>query len=284
MSSERFSDAYVNLLSTGPFPGRMDPWAEVGNYFKQIHNSMIGEMLSQLLEPLLKKGYVAARETSLQIAENRQPDLAVWREQEKPEHVKHWDYAAVASELLVEPGITVEGQTPELDAIFISDMESGDLVTILEIISPSNKADKDIIADYSERRERLIQRKRVNFVELDLTRSVKRLLNDILVTTYPYHIAIYLPDERPRVIGINFHDYLKSFALPLRGEAVVVETRAIYDHAYREAFIAPQLNNKGHYPEANLPFPTLLTNQQRQEALAAVAQWQAELQRLQSEG
>ncbi len=43
--------------------------------------------------------------------------------------------------------------------------------------------------DYIERRNRLIYGKGVNVVELDLTRSIKRLTQDILAETYAYHIA-----------------------------------------------------------------------------------------------
>jgi hypothetical protein len=72
-----YSDMYVELLMRGPFPGTIDPWAEAGRYFHQIHAGMIGALLEQLRLPLLRMGYVASREVSLQIAEGREPDMAV---------------------------------------------------------------------------------------------------------------------------------------------------------------------------------------------------------------
>jgi hypothetical protein len=41
--------------------------------------------------------------------------------------------------------------------------------------------------------------------------------------------------------------------------------------------------SEGHYTEANLPFPSLLTEQQRRDALRAVEVWQEELMRLSKE-
>lgn len=67
-----FSKAYVECLKQGPFPGRIDPWAETGLYFQQIHSGMINDFLSTLSETLLMMGYLAGRERSLQIIEPRQ--------------------------------------------------------------------------------------------------------------------------------------------------------------------------------------------------------------------
>jgi hypothetical protein len=35
----------VEHWSAGPFPGRIDPWAEAGHYFKPIHGGVISELL-----------------------------------------------------------------------------------------------------------------------------------------------------------------------------------------------------------------------------------------------
>lgn len=32
-----YAEAYTKCLRAEPFPGRVDPWAEVGYYFQQIH-------------------------------------------------------------------------------------------------------------------------------------------------------------------------------------------------------------------------------------------------------
>lgn len=279
MAKKRFSTAYVEHRQQGPFPGRIDPWAEIGRYFQQIHAGMIGELLKQIQKPLLEMGYEAARETSLQIAEQREPDIYVRYTNSPEAPMPEWDYVASAQQILAEPGVMIEGQEPELHAIFVRDFESGDLVTVVEIVSPSNKNEKSQILDYGERRERII-RKGINVMEIDPTRSIKRLLQDVYVTTYAYHVAVYVPPQAPRVIGIDFGQPLKRVALPLRGEVIGMELQAAYDTAYQEPSIAGQIYSEGNYTEAALPFPSLLTPDQRREALVAIATWKGELERL----
>jgi len=276
---EQYSDSYVQLLAHGPFPGRIDPWAETGRYFHQIHSGMIGTLLEQLRLPLLKKGYVASRETSLQIAEGREPDVAVRSGGPLPA-VKHWDYASAAQAILTEPGIAMDWELPELEAIYITGMKMGDLITVVEVISPSNKTHDPTIAEYQERRKHLIRVSGVNVVEIDLTRSVKRTLSDILATTYPYHVAVYLPQKPSWLLGVDFQEAIKPFALPLHETVIRVETQAAYDAAYRQASTAVQIRKERYYNEDDLPFPTLLTNDQQRDALRAVESWQTELVRL----
>jgi hypothetical protein len=274
----RHSAAYVQHRKRGPFPGRIDPWAEVGRYFHQIHAGMIGDLLTQIQDPLIELGYEAGRETSLQILERREPDIYVHREESTVASVPPWDYPQAAQQVLAEPGLAIDFELPELDAIYVRDFRSGDLVTIVEIVSPSNK-EQPVISEYGERRDRLI-RGGINIVEIDPTRSVKRLLQDALVTTYAYHVAVYLPQQLPRIIGVDFGQPLKRVALPLRGEVVPMELQAAYDFAYQQASIAGHIHSEGAYTEPKLPFRSLLTEEQSKEALHAVEAWRQELAHL----
>lgn len=61
----------LDLRLTGAFPGRVDPFAENAHDFHAIHAQLIGVLLAWLQEPLMARGYVVGRETSLQIAEGR---------------------------------------------------------------------------------------------------------------------------------------------------------------------------------------------------------------------
>ncbi len=273
-----YSDAYVECLSQGPFPGQVDPWAEAAQYFHQIHGCMIGEMLERLRVPLLKMGYIASRETSLQVLEHSQPDVAVCHDQPSPSAT--WDYAAAAEAIQVEPGSLMQDAFPELEAVYIRQTdELNSLVTVLEVVSPGNKDRLADIAEYQDRRQRIVRDKRVNVVEIDLTRSVKRLVRDRKSALYAYHIAIHRPSEA-RLIGLDYGDPLQPFALPLVREVIGVETQQVYDASYRQASVAPQIEMQGDYGLANLPFPSLLTDTDKQGALNAVRAWQEKLKSL----
>ena len=277
--SKQFSDTYVQHRRVGPFTGTIDPWAEVGRYFHQIHAGLIGHLLTQIQEPLLKLGYEAGRETSLQILERSEPDVYVWQSEEPPQNVIEWDYAGAAEAVLAQPGVSIQAETPELDAIFVRDFEAGQLVAVVEIISPTNKVDLADMAEYRRRREAAIRRG-VNVMEIDPTRSIKRLLQDVLVKTYAYHIAIYLPRKIPRVIGINFAEPLPRVAMPLRGEVVPMELQMAYDFAYQQASVAGHIYSEDRYDEATLPFPSLMTNPQRLDAIKTVSKWIDRLEEL----
>lgn len=272
---------YQKIYEQGPFASQIDPWAEAPRYFQQIHSWMISDILTQIRSPIFEMGYLVGKETSLLIAERREPDIYLRARQPIAPDQNTWSYTDAATTILAEPGVELAGNgLPEPDAIHIVQRTTGELVTIIEIISPRNKDRSGDMWDYIERRDRLVYDKGVNVVEIDLTRSYKRLTHDLLAETYAYHIAIYMPDQTPRFIGMNYGDPLIRFALPLRQAVIPVETGHAYTNAYQQAYIAGHIETDNHYAADELPFPSLLTDVQIREALAAVARWRDELNRL----
>ncbi|MEL6268295.1 MAG: DUF4058 family protein, partial [Chloroflexota bacterium] len=216
---------------------------------------------------------------SLQIAENRQPDVYVQLNPDRPSESMQWDYEQAATGILMEPGVTLQGIEPELDALFIKDTQSGELVTVIEIVSPRNKHDRTQIAEYQDRRLRLLGRT-VNVVEVDLTRSIQHLISDPLANAYEYHFAIHLHDQRPRLIGMEALQSLKPFALPLRGEVIPVEIQPAYESAYKQVSLPLHINKETGYTETFLPFPSTLSDEQRATIMQAVDAWKQRLTEL----
>lgn len=270
------SDAYTQHRLRGPFPECIDPWGEAGRYFQQIHAGMIGHLLEQVQPRVESLGYLAGRETSLQIAERREPDIYV-RTDAPPTTTPSWDYALSAEEIMAVPGIALSPDPPELQALTVR--LDATLVTVVEIVSPRNKADSRSIADYAERRNRLIRRG-VNVVEIDLTRSVMHLIADALAMQYAYHVAVHLPEQPPRFIGIDQTAALPRVALPLRGEVVPMELHTAYRHAYEVARIAAHILSENGYAESALPFPSLLDEAGKAVARDAVTDWRETLDHL----
>jgi hypothetical protein len=264
----RYTQEYIDFMEIGPFPGRIDPWVEDPHYFEQIHSGMIHQLLSQTRRDLFSRGYYAAIETSMQIETRpEEPDLFV-RQQVKTDY-QPWDYVGAAEALEVEAGVEAWHED-KLKAIFIKDSEH-QLVTVVEVISPGNKTASTALKYREYRMELLYQG--VNFVEIDLTRSIKRMIENQWTATYPFHIAVYLPHDHPRIIGMAFDQPLKAFALPLRGEVITVNTHSAYETAYREQGIAAQMEGDGHYTEKSLPFPSTLSIQTRQELVGRLHEW-----------
>ncbi len=280
MDSKPYSDAYVQHLTRGPFPGRVDPWAEAGRYFQQIHSGIIIDLMSQMGPELIQLGYIASKETSLQIVALRKPDVSVQITREQIEEKKHFDYAEAATAVLAEPGFAVEIETSELESIYIRTLGSNILITVIEVISPRNKTHSAEMETYRDERTQLFLDQGVNVVEIDPTRSVKRLFEHTFTRVYPYHVAVFMPGEHTHIIFNNLNEPLKRCAIPLQSEVIGVDVQHAYDFGYQESFIAPQLENATNYHEDALPFPSLLTDSQRQSALEAVGEWHKMLKQL----
>ena len=273
-----YSDAYIDLLEAGPMPNMVDLWAERARYFHQLHAQMIGIAIDELRHKLIRRGYTLGREMSLQIADGRQPDIHIQSQNGLDTNNGDWSYVLAAEEALAEVGVNVLDDNV-LDALTIRD-QSAQLVSVVEIISPANKKDDVQIMDYRQRRENIYLRQGVNVVEIDLTRSVKRLVVPPLTTQSAYHIAIFIPGDELRIIQLNAFEALKRIAIPLRREVEALDLHEVYAKAYRQLGIANQINYYQHYTEDNLPFPSLLSDEQRQQALSAVATWREQLQQL----
>jgi hypothetical protein len=280
--ARQFSEAYAQKLVAGPFPGRVDPWAEAPHYFQQIHADMIGHLVRQIQPALARLGYTLGREASLQIAAGREPDIFVQRAMNAPKSVQPWDYALAAAEILAEPG-EIEPSGAPLQAIHVRESGGGRLVTVVDVVSPGNKTRPDEMADYRARRERLLLDQGVNIVEIDATRSMKRLFSAQAPQNHAYLTAIYLPGQSPRLVKIAYGTALKRVALPLRGEVLPMELQPAFDHSYGYNMIAAQLRDDQSYLAATLPFPSLLTDAEREAALAAVETWRVDLARLVSQ-
>jgi hypothetical protein len=276
------SEAYLEYRNQGPFPMTIDPWAETGRYFKQIHINFLTSLVDQMQPELERRGYIIARETSLQIAAGREPDLAIQRAMTGYPLQLKTDYQLIADELLVEAGVQLDVEI-ELQALQITHLASSELVTVIELVSPSNKDVPTDIDHYRDRREKLILEQGVQVVEFDFTRSIKRLVKHRYALSYAYHIAVFVPGSNPFLIGIPYASRLPSMALPLRAEGIRLDLHNAYRDAYNRGGIAAQMLFEGQYTEDKLPFPSLLTEEQRTAALIAVADWKAELERLQQE-
>ena len=274
------SPEYIQHRQQGAFPNRIDPWAEAGRYFQQIHSGMINQLQDQLQDDLNARDYQAGKEASLQIFANRQPDIFVQDNQSPRRQATTWDYVGIAESLDVSAGIAVTDEEPELEALHITNITSGELITVIEIISPRNKIDLANISRYKMQRQQVFLSQNVNVVEIDPTRSIMRLLTNPLVIEHPYHMAIYLPDDNPRVLVSKFDARLQPFALPLRGEAIRTDPQLAYDIAYRRGAIAGLIHHETDYSLDALPFPSTLTKSQLSNALEAVHRWQAQLEDL----
>jgi hypothetical protein len=216
----------------------MDPYTETRHLWKGIHTQLLGELSVHQLPPLLAPAYYVDAEPSLQIRQERgvYPDVQIVAKRKLAEAP-----AAGVGLAVAEPTATItvlpedEGEDDEETAIFIREAGSERLVTVIELLSYSNKtAGAEKRARYLLKRRQLLQQG-IHLVEVDLLRWGQRVVATL--PAQPYHILVSRADEQPqtRVWSFGFDTPTPTTPLPLIGpeEHAPLPLQEAYTTVYR---------------------------------------------------
>jgi hypothetical protein len=207
-----------------PFPG-MNPYLEHHTLWHEIHTRLI-VALADYLNPLLRPRYLAAIEERTYLALSIPDDLigmpdvsVVELDSRAPTNIGGTAMAGVVP-LEAEVPIVLEEKQRYLR---VKNVESGDIVTAIEILSHSNKQAGDGREQYEEKRNEILATK-THLVEIDLLRANKPLPLRVHGATplSDYRILVSRAELRPRaeLYAFNVRDTIPTFPLPLqRGDA-----------------------------------------------------------------
>ena len=221
-----------------PFPG-MNPWLEQDALWHDFHQRMLTAMSDAIAQEVAPRYYVALEE-HVYIHEPPEPvarflgrpDLAIVRTSGTSPAASSAVMEAPVYTALPEPIDVVRESFIE-----IRDTENQYLVTVLELLSPSNKnAGYDRDAYIAKRRQYLLSD--VNFIEIDLLRGGPRMPIEEL-TPCDYYVLVKRATDRTRagIWPIRLRDAIPPIPIPLRSpdpdarldlQAVL---HAVYDHA-----------------------------------------------------
>ncbi len=147
-----------------PFPG-MDPYLEARSTWPGVHAAMI-PYIQEALQPQLRPKYIARIEERIQLAQISQsyvPDVLLLKTLRESSAT----YSPTQSLTADEPQIVSTPDEAYREAfIEIIARESGDVVTVIELLSPANKIG-DGRAQYVQKQNDLLATD-VNLVEIDL--------------------------------------------------------------------------------------------------------------------
>lgn len=203
-----------------PFPG-MDPYLEAPELWPDFHNNLAPE-IQGYLNPQITPKYVARLVPRLSydgidIGRSRTalPDIGVWRTPTPPRE----GGIALASPIgkFVESIIPVE-EPMRFTSVEIRKTNTGELVTAIEILSPSNKRrGHDDHETYLKKRRELL-RSQANLVEIDLLRGGDRPPLEVPVPPAPYYITVSRSETRPKVqvFPVALNEALPAVPIPLR--------------------------------------------------------------------
>lgn len=264
---------------TGPFPG-MDPWLEDAGNWPAVHSRLL-IYIADALQPLLGRRYVVGIEDRVYLAPGERlfvPDVDVRRSDQQT----NWQgsplsTAAIDEAVLVDVG-EVETHERYLE---IRDLATGEMVvTVIEIVSPSNKR-SGTGRDRYVAKQREVLESTANLVEIDLLRGGPHVVivpeeHARRVKDYDYLVSISRAVEgrsRFRIYPRTLRERLPRILIPLVADEppVPLDLQAMVDRVYETGQYATRLR----YSERCFPH---LRPDDEEWARARIAAWQATAQ------
>lgn len=231
------------------FPG-MNPYLEQGYLWRGFHTLFLAS-LAGALTPRIGDRYFVEVEESLYIdPSGDEPrlfavaDTAIAEAEESLDLTSNGNGVATVTAVVAPVTVTVPGVTKKkARRLAIRDSRSLEVVTVIEVLSPSNKAGGADRNKYLEKRMEVLT-SRTNFVELDLLRGGQRMP----IRTLPecdYYAMVSPWTARPP-IGLwpfNLRDVLPTIPIPLRpGEPEpMLELKPVLDRAYDDGGFARRI-------------------------------------------
>ncbi len=228
-----------------PFPG-MDPYLESPSIWSDFHLTLIISIRAEL-NRRLPPHYTASADRYVWIREPEnggrtivgKPDVYIAEERPRPAATN--TQTVTAPMQVVLPGVREKG-SPYLKIV---DRRARRLVTVVEMLSPSNKIPgKDHEAYLMKREEYLATR--VNLVELDLLRNGERPPLGTSPPTTDYYVLVCRASELPSagVWPFSVRDPLPTIPIPLDPEDpdVMLSLRPCLDRAYDESAYERQID------------------------------------------
>jgi hypothetical protein len=229
--------AYLTDMKN-PFPG-MNPYLE--EHWGDVHTSLTTYIRDQLQERL-PPDLVARAEEQVTIDEgegrvNLRPDVQVTEARSASRPIPAVAPMGSSATALAEPLLVLV--EPEVQRWIEIAEASGRLITVIEVLSPTNKS-SDGESDY-RRRQRAYISGGVNLVEIDLLRGGKRVFSapsseiPNRARTW-YMVCVYRATEAAQreLYPLNIREPLPAIRIPLRPSDpdVVLELQPLIDQAF----------------------------------------------------
>ena len=210
-----------------PFPG-MDPWLERPAVFPAFHNTYIA-CLQEAINVVIPSPFFAAIGTRVLI-EGDDPDRLVEPDVDilKPANGTYSSTSNNGGTTIAEPVRAVTVHVPrDQYTEWLLEIRTGDrdeqLITTIELLSRSNKKQGGLGRSEYLRKQREMQERRINIIEIDLLRvGVHTTLVPLSSAVnaagqFDYHICVYRPDqpEDMQVYPILLPQHLPRMSIPL---------------------------------------------------------------------
>jgi Protein of unknown function (DUF4058) len=219
-----------------PFSG-MDPWLERPNLWPDVHNSLIAA-IRDVLAPRLRPRYIVTLEERVFVEEQQglslvgRPDLAVVGASSATGGGSARSASAVVE---VELPVTDRARETYLE---VRGVPEGDVVTVIEVLSPSNKRKGEGRRVYLEKRTATFA-SLTSLVEIDLLRAGESMPVVRGRPASDYSILVSRSWARPRadLLPFSVREEIPRLPVPLRRseEEPMLELGTILHELYDRA-------------------------------------------------
>ena len=244
-----------------PFPG-MDPYLETPDLWPDVHHGLISQ-IQATLNPAVRPNYVARVELRVYISDDDDPgrealipDVRVEKPKVRSARKSNGELSLAIAEPLIVP-MLIDDEIEEA-RLEIRHLATGSLVTIIEVLSPTNKirGARGRTSFMEKRQETLASD--VHWVEIDLLRAGTPSVTRPPLRPSDYRILVSRAGHRAhaRYWPVNVRQSLPVIGIPLRPPDPDVPLdlgavlRAAYDHGAYDLSIEygqapePSLNSK----------------------------------------
>jgi len=221
-----------------PFPG-MNPYLEQPELWHQVHNRLIVAIADDLTPQVAPHYLVAIEERTYQSVEDSLlvgiADVALTRRSS----ASHEPLSRIATAGRVAPTPVRVPLPQEVTERFLEvrSTRTGEVVCVIEVLSPKNKRDKDGRTAYENKRQRILG-SNTSLVEIDLLR-VGEPMTVLDATDSTYRILVSRGSHRPAadLYAFGLRDPIPPIPIPLRSNdpEPTVDLQRLLNEIYHRA-------------------------------------------------
>jgi len=245
------------MIVPSPFPG-MNPYLELPVLWAEFHNRLI-VALSDVLTPQLRPKYYAAVETRTYLDDGETdllvgiPDTIVLSVKGNTTPAESAIVATKTHPKQIQLPMPTEVKERYLE---IREVETHEVITVIEILSPKNKRKGEGRSIYEKKRLRILGSSS-HFIEIDLLRDNSPMPMIGVQESSDYRIIVSRANTRPvaDLYSFKLQESIPNFALPLQPEDTELEVNLqsilldVYDRGsydlridYRQPIPPPKLS------------------------------------------
>jgi hypothetical protein len=220
-----------------PFPG-MDPYLEERSLWPDVHQRLIA-YISEALQPQVRPKYIARIGEGIEVASIQRgyiPAVMIVQPPREQATALTSTGVLVADEPLTFAFLEEARRVPYIEIVY---RETGDVVTVIEVLSPANKSGEGR-EDYLQKQADLLTT-HANLVEIDLlgegrATTLARTAALVDPPDWRYVVSVSRARNRSRleVYAIRLQDRLPRCRIPLRpaDPDVVLDLPAVFARCY----------------------------------------------------